>query len=109
MLHAVVVQQVLDDCSLHPLSPHIPGFIVLHSDIASERSACDRDTDSLVVVAKSVPAYFDELRVTVCGGGKGKGCGKKARFDVTKDNRGRELFTVPTKPYCGGYKHECEG
>ena len=54
-----------------------------------------------------VPAYFDELRVTVCGGGKG--CGKKARFDVTKDNRGRELFTVPTKPYCGGYKHECEG
>ena len=36
--------------------------------------------------------------------GGGKGCGKKPRFDVSSDK-----FTVPTKPYCSGYKHKCEG
>lgn len=39
-----------------------------------------------------VPAYFDELRISK----------DVARFEV-KDQK----FTVPTKPYCGGYKNKC--
>jgi hypothetical protein len=39
------------------------------------------------------PAFFDEFRVSK----------DVARFDISSGSD----FTVPTKPYCGGYKSKC--